>query len=88
MKSSLDFGEFTVPHIWHDPVETEQHELCCVHVVTSRMAASDTRMAGPVTDLNQMSLDSLKMWSMIALNNYLEVRGKSVEGTYEELAAR
>ena len=45
-------------------------------------------MSPAVTDLDEMSLNSFKMWTDMALKIFLEVRGKSVEGSHDELAAR
>ena len=39
-------------------------------------------------DLGDMSLESFKFWSPEALKSFLALRGKSISGTFEELAAR
>ena len=35
-----------------------------------------------------LSFENFKMWSMNALKSYLHVRGKNIEGPFEDLAAR
>ena len=39
-------------------------------------------------DLGDMNLESFKFWSPEALKSFLALRGKSITGTFEELAAR
>jgi hypothetical protein len=45
-------------------------------------------LTDPATDLDEMTMASFKMWSTTALKTFLEVRGKSVDGSNDELAAR
>ena len=35
-----------------------------------------------------LSFENFKMWSTNALKSYLHVRGKNIEGSFEDLAAR
>ena len=45
-------------------------------------------MASEMCGLEQISLESFKLWSTNALKSFLRVRKKNNEGTFEELVAR
>ena len=42
----------------------------------------------PTLDLGFMTLSDFETWSREALGSFLQLRGKQVEGTFAELAAR
>ena len=60
------------------------------------MAANIGDVPGPVAvtigDLpaitGNMNLDDFKMWSLLALKQFLQVRKKLLEGSFKELASR
>lgn len=57
--------------------------------VSKRLFSDQTPFGDAVSvDLDNMTLETFKLWSMAALKVFLSVRKKSIEGSFDELSAR